>query len=252
MNRTQGPVFAANWKMNIGPRSARTFFADFLPRVPEQQGKHLVFFPPAVSLAAVVESLSERGDIAAGGQNIHGKPNGAYTGEISAPLLAEAGGTHALVGHSERRQLFGESVEDTIGKCKAALGTGLEVVLCVGETLDERRAGRAEEVVRTQLAPVLQALGAEAVRDRWMIAYEPVWAIGTGETASPEDAQQMHAFVRRLLRDAELDATPVLYGGSVKPDTASSLLAQSDVDGVLVGGASLEPSGFAAICNTPT
>lgn len=244
MSRT--PVFAANWKMNHGPEAARRYFSEFLPQYPERPGAQLVFFPPALTLHVARDAATERPDISVGAQNVFWEPSGAFTGEVSAPLAAEAGATFALVGHSERRHTFGESVEDTVRKCAAALKAALRVVLCVGETLDERRRGEAEEVVRAQLLPVLDAL--PAIRGRWMVAYEPVWAIGTGENAAPADAQEMHASIRDMIGDAAED-TPLLYGGSVKPDNAGALLACPDVDGVLVGGASLDPAAFAAICS---
>lgn len=249
MSRGAPPVFAANWKMNHAPWAARRYLADFLPRCPERPDRTILFFPPAVSLEAVHGAVVSRGDVRTGAQNVYWEPEGAFTGEHSAAMLAAAGAEDVLVGHSERRHLFGESVEDTVRKCTAALARGLRVMLCVGETLDERRAGRAEDVVGAQLAPVLSAAGS-TLAGRWMLAYEPVWAIGTGEVAAPDDAQQMHAAIRRLLADAAptLANTPLLYGGSVKPDNVGALLACPDVDGVLVGGASLDPVAFAAIC----
>jgi len=166
-------------------------------------------------------------------------------------MARDAGATHCLVGHSERRALFGETVEETVKKTVAALEAGLQVILCVGESLEERDAGRAEAVVREQLAPVL---GAEEVRSAWdrlLIAYEPVWAIGTGRTASPDDAGRMHRAIRARLEEVgvgDADPPPVLYGGSVKPGNVAELLAVDGVDGVLVGGASLDPQDFTAIC----
>lgn len=238
-------VFAANWKMNLGPRAATEFFDLFLPDCREEKGRQLLFFPSAVSLPAAAAATHERADIAVGAQNLFWEPAGAFTGELSAPILVEAGARWTLVGHSERRHVFGETVDDTVRKCAAAASSGLGVVLCVGETLDDRRRGRAEDVVRAQLLPVLEE--ASVAAGGWMVAYEPVWAIGTGENAAPEDAQQMHAAIRTMLGSRGV-ATPLLYGGSVKPENAADLLGCADVDGVLVGGASLRPDHFAAIC----
>src|SRR6476620_1605044 len=194
--------------------------------------------PPYLSLHAAVQTLAGT-DIAVAAQNVHWEPEGAFTGEVSAPMLRELGVYGAIVGHSERRQFFGETDEDVAKRARAALDAGLSVIACVGETDAEREAGETEDVLRRQLS-VLEA------EDNLVIAYEPVWAIGTGKTATPEMAQEAHAFIKGLI-----DA-PVLYGGSVKPDNAAELLAQSDVDGALVGGASLDVESFAAICLTAT
>ncbi len=194
----------------------------------------VVICPPYVSLAVTVQLLAGT-EIGVAAQNVHWEENGAYTGEISAPMLRELGAYGAIVGHSERRLYFGET-DDTVGRrAHAALEAGLFVIACVGETEDEREAGRTEDVLRRQLS-VLEP------DDNLVVAYEPVWAIGTGKTATPELAQDAHSFVKSLLD------VPVLYGGSVKPDNAAELLAQPDVDGALVGGASLELDSFTAIC----
>lgn len=247
----QTPIFAGNWKMHMGPEEAEQFFSEFLQQVPESSDRSVVFFPPAVTLAAVVAAVEGRSDIELGVQNIHWEPKGAFTGETSAPLAAAAGAALVLVGHSERRHVFGETNDDTRKKVAAALGAGLRPMLCVGELLEDREAGRAAAVVEEQLEAVYAELS-EQDAAQLLIAYEPVWAIGTGRTASPEDAREMHAQVRAFLDGrygAELAArTPVLYGGSVKPDNAAELLAQEGVDGVLVGGASLDAGGFARIC----
>jgi triosephosphate isomerase (TIM) len=245
------PVLAGNWKMYKDPEAARDFLRDFLERHGARDDRTVIFFPPAVSLVAAVESARERPDIGFGVQNVHWERDGAFTGETSPSMARAAGARFALVGHSERRHLFGESIEDTRRKCRAALDAGMIPVLCVGEKLDERRAGRAEAVVTEQLDGVLDALSGEDAA-RLLIAYEPVWAIGTGETASPADAAAMHAAIRALLvrrfGDGAGREMPILYGGSVKPDNVEELLAADEVDGVLVGGASLDPHGFAAIC----
>ena len=250
MSAPRAPVVAGNWKMNHGPGETARFFADFLPlHAPSEAGGVLVF-PPAVSLAAAREALAGRPDVRLGAQNVHWEASGAFTGELSVAMAAEAGAELVLVGHSERRHLFGETVEETVRKVRAVLDGGLVPVLCVGETLEEREAGRAEQVVADQLGPVLAALAADEV-ERLVVAYEPVWAIGTGVTATPDDAETMHRSVRARLAEAfgreAADRVPVLYGGSVKPDNAGELMARPGVDGVLVGGASLDPRGFAAI-----
>jgi triosephosphate isomerase (TIM) len=251
MTRSRKRVLAGNWKMHHGPAAARAFARQFASTCPERDGRELIFFPPAVAVTTLIDAFAGRGDIEVGVQNVYWEAKGAFTGEISAPIAAEAGARVALVGHSERRHLFGETVEETVRKVEAVLDAGLRVILCVGETIDERRAGHAEAVVAAQLEPVLGKIGEDTI-DRFLIAYEPVWAIGTGETATPDDAAAMHAFVRSVV-DREVGAAaasqvPILYGGSVKPTNAAELLAAADVDGVLVGGASLDAPDFAAIC----
>ena len=190
--------------------------------------------PPFTGLAAAVQALADT-EIAVAAQNVHWEPEGAYTGEISAPMLVDLGVYGAIVGHSERRQYFGET-DDAVGRrTGAALDAGLSVIACVGELEEERARGETEAVLRRQVEPL-------DVHDSLVIAYEPVWAIGTGKTATPETAQEAHAFIKTMLD------VPVLYGGSVKADNAAELLAQPDVDGALVGGASLELDSFVAIC----
>jgi triosephosphate isomerase (TIM) len=250
MSGIQRPVLAGNWKMNLGPSQAREFFYRFLALWTPRDDATVLFFPPALSFAAAREATGPRPDVRLGVQNVHHEKSGAFTGETSAGIAADAGAEFVLVGHSERRHVFGESVADTVRKVRAVLEAGLLPMLCVGETIEERRAGRAEAVVQEQLAAVLSDLR-DAEGERLAVAYEPVWAIGTGVTATPQDAGDMHRFVRALLlqRFGEAGRTvPILYGGSVKPDNAAELLAVPDVDGVLVGGASLDPAGFAAIC----
>jgi triosephosphate isomerase len=205
----------------------------------------VLIFPPAVSLAAAVASGAQ--GIHFGVQSIHWEASGAFTGEISAPLARAAGATHTLVGHSERRQLFGESDADVARKAGAALRHGLTPVVCVGETLAERRAGRVDEVILRQLDAALEGLGGGG---DFLIAYEPVWAIGTGENATPQDAGEAHGTLRRRLGErlgGRGEDIPLLYGGSVKADNAAALMEAPDVDGVLVGGASLDPGSFARI-----
>jgi triosephosphate isomerase (TIM) len=247
MSRT--PVFAGNWKMHKTPDETRAFLDEFLDRVDPDPDRRILLFPPALAVPAAVAACAGRGDVEIGVQHIHWEELGAFTGEISAGMAAAAGARAALIGHSERRHLFGETIGETAKKVQAASRAGVLPILCVGETLDERRAGRAKEVVRQQLEPLLDCLRGDGIsRDRVMVAYEPVWAIGTGETASPGDAQEMHAEVRALLDGVGAGQVPVLYGGSVKPENAAALLGGEDVDGVLVGGASLEPASFARIC----
>jgi len=245
------PVLAGNWKMNHGPSDTARFFADFLAMLEPADDRGVVFFPPALSFAAAREALQGRPDVRLGVQNVYWEASGAFTGELSVSMVKDAGAELVLIGHSERRHVFGETSEETAKKVRAVLDGGLVPVLCVGETLDERRADRAEAVVAEQLAPVLAILSAGEVAEL-VVAYEPVWAIGTGVTATPGDAASMHHAVRERLAQAfgreAADAVPVLYGGSVKPDNAAELMSQPGVDGVLVGGASLDPAGFAAIC----
>jgi len=246
--QTRTPVIAGNWKMHKGPESARKFCREFAQVAPPVKGRTVLIFPPALSVTAVRDALTEHG-IGVGVQDIHWESEGAFTGQVSAPMAREAGATHALVGHSERRHVFGETDEETGRKVAAALSAGLVPVLCVGETLEERKAGRLEEVILRQLEAGIHGVSEDDLAGM-LIAYEPVWAIGTGETATPEDAADAHGRLRARLRDRlgdRADAIPILYGGSVKPNNAAELLAASDVDGVLVGGASLDPRDFAKI-----
>lgn len=246
MNR----VVAANWKMHLAPPAARKFFRRFAPELPERGGPTVLFFPPAISLSAVAESPDRDPATAVGVQNVHHRDAGAFTGETSASMARDAGASHALVGHSERRHVFGESDDDVRRKVEAVVRNGLVPVVCVGETLEERKADRVEEVVLRQLAAALEGLGGDG--PDLMVAYEPVWAIGTGETATPGDASRAHGALRRRLAgtlgEERARAVPLLYGGSVKPHNALELMTAPDVDGVLVGGASLDPGDFARIC----
>lgn len=223
-------LIAGNWKMFKGPRETREFCEAFSP----PEGAEAVLCPPYVSLAAAVETGQ-----AVFAQNVHWAPEGAYTGEVSAPMLLELGVSGAIVGHSERRQYFGETDETVARRTVAALEQGLRVIACVGESEEERESGQMELVLRVQVEAIADAAGDH---DGLVVAYEPVWAIGTGKTASPEQARDAHAFIKGLLD------VPLLYGGSVKPDNAAELLAQDGIDGALVGGASLEVESFTAIC----
>jgi triosephosphate isomerase len=212
----------------------------------------VILFPPAVSLETVHRALERRSDIAVGVQNVYVEDSGAFTGETSAPMAREAGASYALVGHSERRHIFGEADAVTALKCAAAIRAGLTPILCVGELLLERERGATLDVVRRQLDAGLATLTPEQIAAS-AIAYEPVWAIGTGRTATPGDACEVHHALRVQLASIVGDAArdiPILYGGSVNPDNAQALLEAEDVDGLLVGGASLEPRGWARICGS--
>jgi triosephosphate isomerase (TIM) len=225
-------LIAGNWKMYKGPAEA----AEFCLRLREQDlsGVDVVVCPPYVSLAVSVQLLAGT-EVAVAAQNVHWEQEGAYTGEISAGMLLELGVYGAIVGHSERRQYFGDTDETTAQRARAALSAGLFVIACVGETEEEREGGVTEDVLRRQVSLFESD-------DNLVIAYEPVWAIGTGKTATPDMAQEAHAFIKSVLD------VPVIYGGSVKPDNAEELLGRADVDGALVGGASLELESFMAIC----
>jgi len=246
-----GTLFAANWKMHHGPAAARALVRSVLARCRPREGRTQLFFPPAVSLGAVVEAAAGRRDVAVGVQNLHWEPKGAFTGETSAAIAAEAGATWALVGHSERRHKFGETDEETGKKVRAALAAGLSPILCVGELIEERRASRTEPVVLRQLGAGLAALDGASTA-RVVIAYEPVWAIGTGVNATPADAAAVHRTIRAWLKSRTPPAAraTVLYGGSVNPDNAASLLAEEEIDGFLVGGASLEAESWLRILDT--
>lgn len=252
MSRIRRPVFAANWKMHHGPTDAREFMHTFLGQFQRHADRTLIFFPPAATLAACVEARKQRTEILLGVQNIHWEDKGAFTGEISASIARDAGASVALVGHSERRHVFGETDEESGRKVAAALRAGLTPMLCVGETLAERERGATDEVVLRQLKAGLAAMDTAQATDL-AIAYEPVWAIGTGKNATPADASTVHQAIRRFLAERLGDRakhTPILYGGSVNRGNAAALLAANDVDGVLVGGASLDPVAWSTIAGT--
>ena len=240
-------VFAANWKMHHAPAAAREYLGVFLAAYAPVPNRQVWFFPPAVSLVAVADGTRGRRDILTGAQNIHWEPRGAFTGEMSAVMAREAGARATLVGHSERRHGFGETEDQAARKTASALEAGLTPVLCVGEHLAEREAGHTITVVERQLAP-LAAWSAETL-GRVVIAYEPVWAIGTGRTATPRDAAAVHAAIRAWF--ASRGVAPahlrVLYGGSVSRANIADLIAEPEIDGVLVGGASLDPAGWGEI-----
>ncbi len=244
------PVFAANWKMNHGPTAARAFVAGFTARWSPRDDRTVLLFPPAISLTTVVHALGSREDIGVGVQNIWTDDTGAFTGESSAPMAKDAGARFVLVGHSERRHVFGETDAEAAKKCAAAARNDLTPILCVGELLAERESGATFDVVLRQLDAGLSLLDADAIASM-AIAYEPVWAIGSGKTATPSDASAVHAQLRHALEKrvgAAARAIPILYGGSVNAGNATSLLSASGVDGLLVGGASLEPDTWVSIC----
>ncbi|MDR1308346.1 MAG: triose-phosphate isomerase [Deltaproteobacteria bacterium] len=244
------PFLAGNWKMfKTGPQAV-DFIREIVPLVAGRAGREVALAVPATALFQAAEAARGSG-IAIGAQNLHWEREGAFTGEISAAMAAAAGASLAIVGHSERRQLFGDTDEWVSRKLAAALGADLLAVVCVGETLAQREAGRTLEVLSAQLRGSLAGLSAPAAGKRLVMAYEPVWAIGTGKTATKEEAQETQAFIRRELSAMGLPAESIriLYGGSVKPDNAAALMAQPDIDGLLVGGASLKADSFAAIVN---
>jgi triosephosphate isomerase len=242
-------LIAANWKMYKTPDQTREFFREFLPMVSGHDRDEMVVCPPDIDLPAALESANGS-NLSIGAQNVHWKAEGAFTGETSAPMLLALGVTHVIIGHSERRQYFCET-DDTVNlRLKAALEAGLTPICCVGEVLEEREAGSTDDVLRRQCVRAFHAVSSKKA-SKLVVAYEPVWAIGTGKTATPEMAAEAHAVIRR--EAAEIFGVEfasmlrILYGGSVKPENASALMAQEEIDGALVGGASLHPKSFAAI-----
>jgi triosephosphate isomerase len=242
-------VIAGNWKMYKTQAETRAFFATFLPLVRGARHYDIVVAPPFTAISAAVES-SRESNIAIGAQNVLWENEGAFTGEISAPMLVEAGCRYVIIGHSERRQFFGETEQTVAKKTKAALAAGLTPIVCVGELLEHREAGRTEEICETQFTGGPGALTPEEF-SRILVAYEPVWAIGTGKTATPEIAAAAHRFIRkcaqRKFTAEQAQALRILYGGSVKPDNIQGLMAQEELDGALVGGASLDAKSFSSI-----
>lgn len=240
-------IVAGNWKLHGSRDFASALVAELVAGLP-LEGVEMVVLPPLPYLGGLIEDF-ERFPIAFGAQDVSSNDKGAYTGEVSAAMLVDVGARYGLVGHSERRQYHAESSDLVAAKFQAAKRAGLIPILCVGETLEQREAGQTEAVIAAQLEPVLERAGVESFNGA-VVAYEPVWAIGTGRTASPEQAQAVHAFIRGVVkgRDARIgDSLPLLYGGSVKPDNAAELFSQADVDGGLVGGASLVAGDFLAI-----
>jgi triosephosphate isomerase len=242
-------LIAANWKMYKDPAQTKEFFHGFLPMVAKHDRDEIVVCPPYIDLHAAIES-AKGSQVAVGAQNVYWKTEGAFTGEISPTMLVAVGCTHVIIGHSERRQYFGET-DDTVNlKLKAALEHGLTPIVCVGEVLEEREAGLTEDVLRRQCMRAFSTLSAKKAA-KLVVAYEPVWAIGTGKTATPEMASDAHVLIRGEAAKAFGDdfgaGLRILYGGSVKPENAKALMSQEEIDGALVGGASLDPKSFAAI-----
>jgi triosephosphate isomerase (TIM) len=247
------PFIAGNWKMNKTVGEAEEFIAALLPRVSSVQGIDVAVCPPFLDLQAMVDST--RGSrVQVYAQNMHHATDGAFTGEVSAPMLVEVGAHGVILGHSERRELFGETDRALQLKVPAALAAGLAPILCVGETEEEREAGDTERKLRHQVQEDLAKIENDRLGDV-VIAYEPIWAIGTGRVATPEQAQEACGFIRALVADRsreQAQRTRVLYGGSVKGENCADLLCLPDIDGALVGGASLDPEGFAAIVDAAT
>ena len=252
MSSHRRPVLAANWKMNLGPVEAAAFLDGFTSRYAPRDDRTVILFPPALALATVREGTRSRPDIRLGVQNVSTEERGAFTGENSAAMAAGAGASFVLVGHSERRHVFGETDAQAAQKCARVAEYGLVPILCVGETIEQRERGETGEVVLHQLRAGVSRLSHEAVRDM-IIAYEPVWAIGTGRTATPTDASDVHLVLRAALAGLvgeDARGIPLLYGGSVNATNARALLAAQEVDGLLVGGASLDPVQWAEICGS--
>jgi len=246
---TRRKIIAANWKMYKTPEQAHAFIRGFLPRVQNHTRDEIVICPPFIDIPEVVDLL--RGyRIAVGAQDVYWKGEGAFTGEVSPQMLVAAGCTHVIIGHSERRQFFSETDDTVNQKLKASFVVGLAPILCVGELLEEREAGLTEDVLRRQCTRAFFEVTAEQANGM-AIAYEPVWAIGTGRTATPQMAAEAHLTIRaeaeNVFGDAVAQNLRILYGGSVKPENAAALMAEPEIDGALVGGASLDPESFAKI-----
>ena len=244
-------LFCANWKMQIGPAEARDFARRFRMKYTAADDREAWFFPSAVSIEAACAGFAGLSGVRIGAQDVHWEPKGAFTGAVSVALARSAGATAALVGHSERRHGFGETDEETGKKVRALLAGDMAPILCVGEKLDERERGATAAVVSRQLGAGVEGLGPGEL-NRLIIAYEPVWAIGTGRHATPADAATVHAGIRSALTKRGATTIRILYGGSVNQSNVAVLLAQSELDGVLVGGASLDPEGWAGIVSTRT
>lgn len=240
------PMMAANWKMNKNVREAQDYTAALLPHAADADGVDVAVFTPLTCLSEVAR-MSEDSEVLAGAQNFYYEDSGAYTGEVSVPMLQDIGVRAVLVGHSERREIFGESDDLVAKKTKRAVEAGLLPVVCVGETKEERDGGGMWDKVSGQVRAVMEALDSPD-GESLVFAYEPIWAIGTGDTATPEDAQDAIGQIRGLLKETEGDdfaaSVRILYGGSVKPGNVADIMAQEDVDGALVGGASLEVDSF--------
>ncbi len=245
------PIIAANWKMHKGPAEATEFIDEFENLIGGSSAVDIVISPAFVALGAAKGALANSDTTGLAAQNCHFEEKGAFTGEVSIGMLTEIGVDYVIIGHSERRSIFGEDDAIINAKAKALHAAGVKPIICIGETLEEREGGQLEAVLRRQLEVGLEGLSADKMAEA-VIAYEPVWAIGTGKTAGPDEAQEAHAFVRKVLGELfgeEVAAKiRIQYGGSVKPANTAELMAQPDVDGALVGGASLEPGSFSEIC----
>ncbi len=244
-------LIAANWKMYKTPEQAREFFRDFLPLVKDHTRDEITVCPPFIDLPAAVEA-ARGSNVTIGAQDMYWEKTGAYTGEICPDMLLAVGCTHVILGHSERRQYFGETDDIVNQKLKAALEAGLTPIVCVGEVLEEREAGLTEDVLRRQCLRAFHAISAKRA-GKLVVAYEPVWAIGTGKTATPQMAADAHILIRgeaaKAFGDEFAQRLRILYGGSVKPENAKTLMSEEEIDGALVGGASLDPKSFSAIVN---
>ena len=249
MNKKRVPIIAGNWKMNMTATQARELTSKLIPLVANVKDRDIVLSPPFTSIAAVAETIKGT-NIGLAAQNLHWEDKGAFTGEISADMLLDSGCKYDIIGHSERRQYFGETEETVNRKVKQALKKGLLPILCVGETLAEREAGRLNEIISRQVTGGLKDISTGDMK-KVVIAYEPVWAIGTGKTATPEQANEVHALIRqkvKALYSTDIaEGLRIQYGGSVTPENVSTLMAMPDIDGALVGGASLKPESFAAL-----
>ncbi len=251
MNPKRKPIIAGNWKMNKSSAEARDLASKLIPLVAGVKDREIVLGPPFTALASVAETIKSS-NIALSAQNMHWEDKGAFTGEISAEMLLDLRCKYVIIGHSERRQYFGETDETVNKKVKQALKKGLLPIMCVGETLAEREAGKLNEIIGRQVKGGLKDIVSDDMK-KVVIAYEPVWAIGTGKTATPEQANEVHALIRQTVKSlysADLaEGLRIQYGGSVTPENVSSLMAKPDIDGALVGGASLKPESFAALVN---
>jgi len=251
MNKQRKPIIAGNWKMNKTAAEARDLASKLIPLVSGAKDREIVLAPTFTALHAVREAIKGT-NLALAAQNLHWEDKGAFTGEISAEMLLASGCKYVIIGHSERRQFFGETDETVNRKLRQALNKGLLPIVCAGELLKEREAGKANEVIERQISGALKGVSAGEMRNV-VLAYEPVWAIGTGKTATPEQANEIHRFIRKKVELAYgievADALRIQYGGSVTPENVSALMAMPDIDGALVGGASLKPESFAALVN---
>lgn len=247
-------LIAGNWKMNAGPSEAKQLVRNIRKEMVDINPKSEVLVcPPYVSLSVVQEELMDLNSVVIGAQNVHFEDNGAFTGELSTQMLKEAGCRYVIIGHSERRQFFCESDETVNKKVKKCLNDGLKPIVCVGESLEQRKAGKHKDLVKKQIKAAFSGIEAENAK-KIVIAYEPIWAIGTGETATPGQAQEMHELIRneikRMYNEETASSIRILYGGSMKPENAGDLLKQADVDGGLIGGASLKAHSFVSIIIT--